>query len=336
MRIYFSKIKDDDAYVISSVITQNGETELVFPTEHNGLPVVGMWRGALDNTSITSVVISESVTNISDYMFSGRTGLTSITIGNGVKSIDDWAFVGCTGLTSITIPDSVINIGNNAFLYCARLTSITIGNGVKNIDNFAFDGCTNLTSITIGNGVKRIGSYAFRYCTKLTSITIPEGIMDIDEGAFYGCRSLTSIAIPSSVQSVGMGAFEGCTCLANVTFAENSQCLSIGEYAFLNCISLKKCGKFKATNAELVCRNYEFKIGEWSDKKDAVLCHSGYHYCLNAFDIFNYYHGKIGEDIRIFEVETEGDSSQHHNDSKRVCERIKLTREIKSFAELLN
>lgn len=252
----------------------------------------------------------------------------------------------------------VVGISNEA-LNDTCITSVIIPEGVTVIRMNMFSGCIYLTSVKIPNSVTYIGSGAFCYCRGLTNITIPDSVTHISECAFYGCKGLTNITIPNSVISIGSYAFKNCYNLTNVTFAENSRCSSIGFSAFafclgltsitipesvmyiglrafIGCTSLNKPGKFKATKAELTCRDYEFKIGEWSDKKDAILCNSGYHYCLNVFDVFNYYSGRIGIDIRVFEVETEGDSDQHHTDSKRVCERIKLTREIKSFAELLN
>ena len=44
--------------------------------------------------------------------------LTSIIIPNSVTSIGEYAFYNCTGLTSITIPESVTSIGGGAFKGC--------------------------------------------------------------------------------------------------------------------------------------------------------------------------------------------------------------------------
>ena len=56
------------------------------------------------NTSVTSVVIPNSVTSIGQYAFTYCTSLTSVTIPNSVTSIGDSAFNGCTSLVTVYLP----------------------------------------------------------------------------------------------------------------------------------------------------------------------------------------------------------------------------------------
>ena len=64
--------------------------------------------------------------------------ITSILISEGITSISDWAFYDCEYLTEITIPDSVTSIGNYAFKNCDSLVEITIPNSVISIPDYAF------------------------------------------------------------------------------------------------------------------------------------------------------------------------------------------------------
>ena len=188
------------------------------------------------NTSVTGVVIPNSVTSIGDSAFQECTNLASITIGNGVTSIGSRAYYGCTSLTSVTIPNSVTSIGAYAFNNCTGLTSITIPNSVTSIGDAAFYLCRVLTSITIPNSVTSIGDSAFSRCTSLTSITIPNSMTSIGSSAFSGCTSLASITIPNSVTSIGSGAFSSCTSLASITIPNSVT--SIGGDAFAHCAGL--------------------------------------------------------------------------------------------------
>ena len=89
-------------------------------------------------SSLTSVDIPNSVTNISSYSFYGCSNLKSINLPNSVVSIGSFSFEMCTGLTTVIIPDNVTTIGRYAFMYCTGLTSITIGKSVSNIESQAF------------------------------------------------------------------------------------------------------------------------------------------------------------------------------------------------------
>ena len=219
-----------------------------------------------------------SVTEISDYAFSGCTSLKEVTIPDGVTEIGDTAFEGCTSLKEITIPASVTEISNNAFDDCTSLTAINVDenntkyksvdgvlfnkdmttlilypnakinasyaipNSVTEIEVDAFSGCTSLTKVTVPDSVTVISDTAFQGCTSLKEITIPNSVTEISNYAFSGCTSLTKVTIPDSVTKIGYGAFSGCTSLKEVTIPNNVTIISSynREDAFENCTNLTK------------------------------------------------------------------------------------------------
>lgn len=158
-----------------------------------------------------------AVTRIGNQAFYTCTTLTSVIIPNSVTSIGDQAFAYCYLLTSVTIPNSVTSIGDRAFQQCSGLTSVTIPNSVTSIGDGAFQQCSGLASVTISNSVTGIGSYAFASCSGLTSVTIPNSLSSIGFGAFRDCTGLTSVIISNSVTSIGDGAFQNCFGLTSVT-----------------------------------------------------------------------------------------------------------------------
>lgn len=123
--------------------------------------------------------------------FDGYSSLTSIAIPNSVTEIGKDAFNHCTSLTSVNIPGSVTTIGKSAFNDCTSLTSITIPNSVTEMGDGVFAFCTSLTSVTIPDGVTQIGDTAFEGCTSLESVIIPGSLTGgIGYSAFKDCPNI--------------------------------------------------------------------------------------------------------------------------------------------------
>ncbi len=106
----------------------------------------------VDCTSLTSVIIPNSVTLIGTYAFTNCSSLASISIPNSVTLIGDSAFYNCTSLVSVTIPNSVTLIGNSAFANCTSLVSVTIPNSVISIGDSAFPPTALITIINPNSG----------------------------------------------------------------------------------------------------------------------------------------------------------------------------------------
>ena len=246
---------------------------VVVPATIDSLPVTSIGNSAFGYcTSLSNIVIPDSVTSIGSGAFSGCnrlpsisipdsvtnigygtfarcTNLTSVLLGNSVISIGDSAFSECTSLSSIVIPDSVTNIGDSAFGYCISLASLSIPDGVTSIGNGAFGDCTRLAGITVDgtnpsfrsvDGVlfNKDQSMLIRYPAGKTadSYTIPDSVTFIGYGAFDCCASLSSIVISDSVTNIDMYAFVECTRLASLSIPDGVT--SIGQGAFYGCTSL--------------------------------------------------------------------------------------------------
>jgi hypothetical protein len=128
---------------VDGVLFNKAQTTLItHPAARTGsyvIPgsVISMGDRAFAYGRLTSVTMPDSVTSIGTALYSGTgggvfmgcTSLTNVIIGNSVTNIGYVAFVGCTNLTRLTIPASVINIGSTAFADCSNLTNCTfLGN----------------------------------------------------------------------------------------------------------------------------------------------------------------------------------------------------------------
>ena len=219
-------------------------------------------------SSLTEIVIPNSVTSIGDRAFLGCISLAEIVIPNSVVCINSNPFIGWNGkleclspsfvyednilfnkdksriisfrnlkLTLYVIPNSVTSIGDSAFYDCRSLSNIVISNSVTSIGDSAFEGCKSLGSLVIPNSVTNIGKGAFKWCKSLAEVVIPNSVANIGEFAFCGCSSLAEVVIPNSVTNIGKGTFANCSSLAEVVISDGVT--SIGNNAFMSCSSLE-------------------------------------------------------------------------------------------------
>ena len=235
--------------IIPETVTNNGTT----------YEVTEIARKAFYScTSLTSVVIPNTVRTIGNSAFSGCNKLCNVTIPASVTTIDEYAFYDCSSIDSVfisditawctiqfgyagnllryakhlilngeevvdlVVPGSVSDIGENAFNGFKGLRSVAICDGVLSIGNDAFYDCTNITSLDLGNTVTTIGPYAFSKCSGLTHLSIPNSVATISFMAFEQCVNLASLHIPNSVSSIGRNAFAFCFHLSSIIVDSNN------------------------------------------------------------------------------------------------------------------
>ncbi|MBO4432994.1 MAG: leucine-rich repeat protein [Clostridia bacterium] len=209
------------------------EPDFKLAISDGGATVTGLTdKNFTGDLEIPSVIDERQVLKIGNYAFKDYKGISSVTISDGITEITQSAFSGCTALESVVIPDSVTKIGNCAFEGCSALKSITIPDSVATLGTYAFSGCTALQSIAIGSGITEIIVSDFSECKSLTSVTIPGTVKSIGNSAFAYCDNLTSVVIEDGVEAVYYNAFSDCAALKKITMPDSV--ITIGSDAFEN------------------------------------------------------------------------------------------------------
>ena len=244
------------------------------PIEYANIPT--KFISSIPQSKLKELVITSGDV-IENNAFYKCTSLISVTIPNSITNIGDSAFFGCTSLTSINLPYSVISIADYVFSSCSSLTRVIIPNSVMSMGEFAFESCSRLTIYceaeskpsgwsSSWNNSNRPVEWGFRDIIIIngftysvnssnailvtndgtqTDLVIPStiehvgttlSVIGIESEAFYGHTNLTSVTIPNSITSIGDSAFFGCSSLTSVVIPDSVT--SIGEYAFEGCSSL--------------------------------------------------------------------------------------------------
>lgn len=139
---------------------------------------------AFDGTSITSLVIPESVTRMELNSLRGIPTLKEVTlpfIGTSRDDTNNRYFSYVFGNQDYKNPDVT---------YVGKIEKVTITGNITSVPRYAFHGCTALKEVVLPGTVTEIGEYAFAYCLAFTSFHISENITEIKAGAFYQSRNI--------------------------------------------------------------------------------------------------------------------------------------------------
>ena len=196
------------------------------------------------NGEVVTEVNLTSATKVSNYAFRNCSSLTSVVIGDSVTSIGSSAFYNCYNLTSVVIGHSVTSIGVSAFYGCSRLTSVVIPDSVTSIGVSAFYGCSSLKEVNYLGTIDQWAEIEFvsddanplYYAKQLkingeivTEVNLTSATK-VSKYAFYYCSSLTSVVIGDSVTSIGYEAFYGCSSLTSVIFEDSTNWYITNDY----------------------------------------------------------------------------------------------------------
>ena len=143
------------------------------------------------DSSLESLVIPDTVTQIGYGIAMGSKSLRTAVIGNGITELPYKTFEECTSLVSISLGNNIKVIDSRACLDCTSLTSISLPEGLETINGNSFYGCTALRQINIPSTVKTIESRAFAECSPELVVNLPSGLVQTDDGSYRRTSNLS-------------------------------------------------------------------------------------------------------------------------------------------------
>lgn len=155
----------DNGTAVKLTRYKGSRTFAITPETIGGLPVTTLGsRTFTNNTSLTYVALSESITTVED--------------GNGLSG--DGAFRGCTKLRTVILSENLKRIADYMFYGIAADIQLPIQINFQNVEE--------------------IGDYAFSCCNNIVTLQLPKSVTKLGNGAFYQCRRLKTLDIPGVVE----------------------------------------------------------------------------------------------------------------------------------------
>lgn len=109
---------------------------------------------AFENTNVKNIILPNKNITFGARVFQ-QSQIIEIEIPSTITQITDYMFSGASKLQTISLPDTLESIGEYAFEYDDALEKIVIPRNVKSIDSTAFSNCSNFATIC-----GYLGSYA--------------------------------------------------------------------------------------------------------------------------------------------------------------------------------
>jgi hypothetical protein len=257
---------------------------VVIPNITNGLHITSIGDAAFfEITTLGGVTVGTNVANIAGQAFS-YSSMTSIALPASVTNISFDAFHNCNELTNISVatnnpdyssaagvlfnsnrtvliefpegkagsyvvPFSVTNLGIYAFFDSSNLTSVALSTNVNTIEDYAFYDTPGLAAITVNTNNLSYSSVSgvlfdksqgtliqYPVGNPATSYLMPNTVTNIGMEAFFNAPNLVSVTLGTNVSVIGGAAFENAGALASITFP-NSVTMISGD-AFAECSGL--------------------------------------------------------------------------------------------------
>lgn len=178
--------------------------------------------------------------------------LTTITVSEGVTELPGGIFAGATSLTTLNLPSTLQVIGQNSLSYMRNLPELILPASVTSIgaDAFTYTGSDVEDSrlIVRCNIPDWNSNQKQRFENAFHVIIIEEGVTSIGQKGFVG-STVKSVQLPSTLKTIGIEAFASCWSLKDITIPKNVT--QIGDYA----LGMLKTVHLKGKNPPVIGSN---------------------------------------------------------------------------------
>lgn len=199
-------------------------------------------------------------------------GITSISLSDKVSYIGGYAFSGCSKLKIYCPADSYAHLyakannlnyelPDNEIIYGAAggniyidrysgvitkcdtsVTSVVIPERVEGVEitgigKHAFDSCTMLSALILPDTIRSIQEYGISNCDGIKVLRLPDSLTVMEGHAIDGCDGIKTLEIPGSVTSMESYAVSECKALEEMTVGGN---FAVASDAIYSCTALKR------------------------------------------------------------------------------------------------
>ena len=221
---------------------QGEDSEITVREAYGGTPVISVETSFREKAFIRSLILPDTVREISSRAFYGCSGLERIRLPETLPALGEGAFIRCESLKQVTLPRGLVEIENKTFMQCASLAAVDLPEELRAVGNEAFSACASLREIRLGKNVRSIGYRAFYHCDSLEKISIPDSLEEIGRHAFEECGRLAYTRYDNAYylgnEENPYVVLTGCVPedISSVRIHENTRVIC--EYAFRNCENL--------------------------------------------------------------------------------------------------
>ena len=250
LKVFDLEISDDFEYqailaneeIIGYQITRyNGNSvDVVIPSSYDGAPVIKLCDGLfLNNASIQTLTIADSVSEIGVEMARGAVSLTSVTFieSDEPLKIGARAFMEC-GVVELVVPSRCNWIGIGAFQNTPSLETLTLESRENDIVwekepaglSWAL-AWSNCKTLIVGDGITELpDNFSFDslienvvFEDRTSSTTLSLGAL-----AFRGTH-IRNLLIPDYVNRIGIGCFQNTAQMVSIEFSERTEDIEWGR-----------------------------------------------------------------------------------------------------------